>query len=394
MATTDLTCGAVEPPALNVLHIIDNLKLGGTQNLAWRTWREFSKLGLNTSVCVLTNSPNEHQWDWLPDNVFRINCHGDYRRPGAIRKWSSQVASVIDQAQPDLIHSWLWLSDVVAAGAAARRRLPHLVHVVDRRIWQESNRWKHRYRKWMTRRAFRNARSRFLAVSQAAAEFAINGLGIRPQDMGVAYNSIHVEEFNGIADSPVWTDNSQPLRLGIAARIVPEKGHRYLLDAVQILRDRGISLHLQITGDGPDRAMLEQTVAEYGLHDQVAFVGWVESVTEFLDGIDVFMVPSVDSEGLPTTILEAMAAGRAVVASDVGGVTEAIRDREDGIIVPPRNATALADAIESLASDRRSAASMVASARQRVAERFSMPTMMETIHKEYLNMIPAVRVHA
>ncbi len=379
---------------MRVLHVIDNLQLGGTQNLAWRTWDGFSKRGLEIGVCVLGNSPREHQWDWLPENVFRLACHGDYRMPGAVSKWGVQLSEVVGRFEPTLVHSWLWLSDVVAAGAAARRGLPHLSHVVDRRIWMESTRWKHQYRKWLTKRLFRKADSRFLAVSQAAAEFAIQHLEIQPRNIGVAYNSVDVEKFASVPDSPAWSQPEKPLRLGIAARIVAEKGHRYLLDALKILKDRGHMATLQITGEGPDRPLLEQAVAKHGLHDQVAFVGWVESVTDFLSGIDVFMVPSIDSEGLPTTILEAMAAGRAVVASNVGGAVEAIRHNQDGLIVPPRDALALANAIQRLSEERPLAATLTTNARQRIADQFSMPAMLQTIQDEYSKMVSAEHILA
>ena len=372
---------------MRILHVIDNLKLGGTQNLAWRTWRGFAEEH-SVGLCVLTTSQNEHTWDWLPDDVYRLNVHGDYRKPNAVSKWSRRLHSeVFPEFKPDLVHSWLWLSDVVSAGAAARASLPHLVHVVDRRTWQESKKFKHRYRKWMTRRLFARANSQFLGVSQAAADYAVDGLQLDTNKMGVAFNSIYTESFAAIADSSAWANPDQQLRLGIAARIVPEKGHRYLLEAVKILKDRSVTVELQITGDGPDRTMLEQFVADHGLQDSVRFVGWVDSVPEFLNGIDVFMVPSIDSEGLPTTILEAMSAGRVVVASDIGGAAEAIEDKVSGHIVPARDAGALADAVESLAANRAAALAITQAARRRIEESFSMPAMLSTIRDQYSKML-------
>lgn len=371
---------------MKILNVIDNLKLGGTQNLAARTWRGLSGCDFEPAVCVLVNSENETTWDDLPESVFRLDCHGDYRKPGAISRWSSQLTRLIDEYQPDLLHSWLWLSDVVTAGAAARTNLPHLVHVVDRRAWQESTRWKHRYRKWMTQRLFRNAGSQFVAVSQAAADYAVEGLNLRPELMDVAWNSINPDPFLQIPDSNAWATD-RPLHLGIAARIEREKGHIHLLEAVRSLQSRGVPVRLAITGDGAQRASLEAFVSEHNLSDVVQFVGWVHSVEAFLADIDMFIVPSISSEGLPTTILEAMAAGRLVVASDIGGAAEAITSGTDGIIVPAANPTVLADAIANLSHDRQAAAKMTDRGRRRICDQFSMGVMMDKITSTYASMI-------
>ena len=103
----------------------------------------------------------------------------------------------------------------------------------------------------------------------------------------------------------------------------------------------------------------------------------------FLAGIDIFLVPSIDSEGLPTTILEAMAAGRIVVATDVGGAAEAIVDQKSGVIVQPRDARSIADAIAKISVNRDSASLMARNARLAVTEKFSMPQMIQTIERVY-----------
>ncbi len=336
---------------MKILHVIDNLKLGGTQNLAARTWSQSVLSGHEVSVCVLTNSRNEAAWKALPP-LHRLNIHGDYRRPFSVRSWSRSLAKVVDAVRPDVIHSWLWLSDVVAAGAAARTRTPHLSHIVDRRNWQLATRLRDRYRRWMTRRLFRQAGTRFLSVSQAAADFAVDTLELSPSSVTVAYNSIECSRFERIAASAAWTNNEIPLKLGIASRIEPEKGHEYLLQAVALLKQRGIACSLKITGEGPGRAPLEQLTRQLGLEDCVEFIGWVKSVESFLEDTDVFMVPSIDSEGLPTTILEAMAAGRMVVCTHIGGASEAVVDGHTGYVVAPRDANALANAVAVVSNNR------------------------------------------
>ena len=363
--------------------MIDNLKLGGTQNLAFRTWKELIERGHDVAACVLVESTSEHQWKKLPHELFRLGCHGDYRRPFAIGNWATRLAEVVNQTKPDIIHSWLWLSDIVAAKAAVSCRVRHVVHLVDRRNWQQSKRLRDRYRCWATRRAFNKANSSFLAVSQAAGQFAIDSLGIAADRVDVAYNSIYTSEFCKIPDCDAWTAPNRPLKLGIAARIEPEKGHKYLIEAMRILREKGVACSLKITGDGTDRPYLEQLVRVQQQSDSIEFVGWVKDVAAFLAEIDIFLVPSIDSEGLPTTILEAMAAGRIVVATDVGGAAEAIVDQKTGVIVQPRDASSIAEAIEKISANRDAARLMAQNARLAVNEKFSMHKMIRTIESVY-----------
>lgn len=366
---------------LRVLHVVDNLKLGGTQALGLRMLTWLSQAGCQVKLCVLSRSPRDHQWPWLP-NVTDLDFSGDYRVPFALSRCAGKFRKVVDDFQPDLIHSYLWTSDVVAALSNRGAQLPHVVHIVDRRSWQASRAIKARIRQWMTRRAFARSQPRFLAVSAAAGDFAMEHLRLDPDRVGVAYNSIDVEDYDGVGPS-AWIEKSdRPLTLGIASRIEPEKGHAILLDALSRVADRG-NIRLWIAGEGSSRPMLEHQVQRLGLSEVVQFIGWAESFQKFMGEIDVFVVPSVDSEGLPTTILEAMASRRLVIATDVGGAREAIRNRVDGLMVPPGSAPEFAAAIEAVVNDRPAVRRMIESARTRVARDFSTTKMMQTVVESY-----------
>jgi glycosyltransferase involved in cell wall biosynthesis len=370
---------------MKILHVIDNLKLGGTQNLALRTWKGLEQRGHEVVVVVLVDSPNERKELFGDRKTIRIGFHGDYRKPFALAWCARQLAECIRNHHPDLVHSWLWLSDVVAAQASARRGIAHVSHIVDRRNWQQSRGFRNRLRRFITKRALDRSRTRFLAVSQAAADFATETLGISPQRIQVAYNAIDPSDFENIPESPTWNSHGI-IRLGIAARIEPEKGHEFAIRAMNILREQGIACQLSITGQGQQRRELETLVHRLQLADCVKFVGWVPEVTGFLREIDVFLVPSVDSEGLPTTILEAMSAGRLVIATDVGGAQEAIVSGVNGCIVKPGDPEAIATAIARLHRDRNTAGAMAKAGRQQVQSKFAMTQMMDIVEQTYRSM--------
>jgi glycosyltransferase involved in cell wall biosynthesis len=138
---------------------------------------------------------------------------------------------------------------------------------------------------------------------------------------------------------------------------------------------------LRIAGDGPDRAAVEAEIERLGLQGRVELLGTRDDIPELLAGADVFVLAS-DSEGLPMSVLEAMAAGLPVVASAVGGVPEAVRDGETGALVPPRDSAALAHAIGRIVADPALRDRLGEAGRRRVEREFSL----ERFEREHLEL--------
>ena len=160
-----------------------------------------------------------------------------------------------------------------------------------------------------------------------------------------------------------------PLRLLSVGRLRAPKDFITLVRAVAALPPG--TARLRVAGDGPDGAALEAEVARLGLGDAVELLGTRPDVDELLADSDVFVLSS-DSEGFPMSVVEAMAAGVAVVASAVGGVPEAVADGETGLLVPPRDIAALARALGGLAGDPARVAAIGAAGRRRAEERFDI----------------------
>lgn len=139
--------------------------------------------------------------------------------------------------------------------------------------------------------------------------------------------------------------------LGIVATLRDWKGHDYLLDAWALLRQRFAQWRLVVIGDGPQRARLEARVADEGLAGSVRFAGNRDDVPRWLNALDLFALPSFGDEGVPQGIMQAMACGLAVVATPVGAIEEAVQRDRTGLIVPARDARALADALAKLMGD-------------------------------------------
>lgn len=141
-------------------------------------------------------------------------------------------------------------------------------------------------------------------------------------------------------------------RLFCAARLAPEKGLTFAIEALKLLLDKGYDLELRLAGDGPHRPHLEARASKLGIADRVRFLGFVteDEVVDELRTADLFVLPSF-VEGLPVSAMEAMAIGVPVIATNIAGTSELIEDGRTGLLIRPSDAEALADAIVRMIKD-------------------------------------------
>lgn len=207
-------------------------------------------------------------------------------------------------------------------------------------------------------------------------------LGRPANNLHTVYNGIDLEHF---ATLPVLRAGfERPMVLGVG-RLVEKKGFDVLIDAMKILQDTGRALPCVIAGDGTMRAELQTRIAEGGLQS-VELAGPVDQVgvRELFERSSMLVLPCVvgqdgNRDALPTVILEAMAMRKPVVSTPVAGIPEMVRDGIEGLIVPERDASALAEAIASLAADRERAARMGDAGRERVEEMFDLRRSVATL---------------
>jgi glycosyltransferase involved in cell wall biosynthesis len=216
---------------------------------------------------------------------------------------------------------------------------------------------------------------RYIAVSEAVAQQLCQTFKVPPHKIQVIHNSIPVDwyacEAHNSPKAKLSRGAERPIVLTVA-RLDQQKGHSYLFEAISQVQDA----IFVIAGDGPEKAELEAQAHKLGINDRVIFLGYQQNVPDLLAGCDLFVLPSL-YEGLPLSVLEAMAAGKAVVATAVGGTPEAVLEGETGLLVPPGDPVALARAIQELLSNPSLLRKMGAAGRQRVQREFSSATMVE-----------------
>jgi glycosyltransferase involved in cell wall biosynthesis len=228
---------------------------------------------------------------------------------------------------------------------------------------------------------------RMLAEKIAAAEFAVmiseyNKRLVVEECDGVDGGKLHVIHCGADTERFAPRDSRAPggrFALVCVGSFIEVKGHAYLIEACRVLEERGVRIHCHLIGDGPGRKELARQIAESGLDEAVVMHGALPrpAVAELIAACDVIVQPSAPTargarEGIPVSLMEGMASGLPVVASRLSGIPELVEDGRTGILVPPRDAGALAGALERLFEDPALRRQLGRAGRQKVLDDFDL----------------------
>lgn len=289
------------------------------------------------------------------------------------------LKSVIARERPDVVH--LHASRAHVLGSAAARLAGARVVIATRRmsdpvkmVWPNTS----AYGKWTTA---------IVAISSAVRDVLVD-CGVDPAKIRLIPSGTDIERFENARPDPalrsrLGIDATTPI-VCVAATLGRLKGVGYLIEAAALLAERGTPIHLVIAGDGELRSELEQLACERCV--AASFIGFCADMPTLLASVDVFVMPSL-SEGLGVAVLEAMAAGRPVVASAVGGLKESVVDGVTGFLVPPGDPNALAEGIGRLVENPSLAAEFGSAGRARARADFSLENMArrnEELYRELL----------
>lgn len=301
-----------------------------------------------------------------------------------------ELAGLMRRERIDVVHSHMYRSNVpatVAARLAGVREVWAQVHNVD--TWETGR------QAWMDRRLMR-WRTGMIAVSDRVRHDVIETLRIEPRRVRVIYNGVDLDRFRAArerrAELRLREDTGERLVFIFMARLVEQKRPQDFLEAFGRLQreDGGERLSAWIVGDGPLRAALERQAAALPCPEAVRFHGRRDDVEELLAAADVFVMTST-KEGFSNALVEAMATGLGIVATDVGGNAEAVRGGQDGLIVPPADIERLTRAMRTMWHGDDQRLRMAGSARGH-AEQFSLAVMIDATERLYLESLERAAV--
>ncbi len=371
---------------LRVVFMLDELDIGGTEQQILELSRRIDRDRFEPHVCCF-------RWGRKADEIASlcIPVHHEPKRLKADPGLVLRLAQYLRREQFDIVQTYLWTANTWGRLAARIAGNP-IVLASERNV----DIWEERYKRVIGRWLARSSHS-VIANSEAVRQYLLKRGELSPEKVVTIYNGVNFDRFEAPCDP---RERRAELHLpedailaGVVARVEPAKDHATLLDAMSRIADRCPKLHLAVIGGGSQEPQLKTMAANLGLADRVHFTGFRTDSAEWLRSLDFSVLSSV-KEGLSNTVIESMAAGRAVAATDVGGNAEVIVPNETGFLLPARDPIGLADAMAKLAESESMRREFGAAARQRVQTLFSVETMVRATEAHYASLANRSRIAA
>ena len=362
---------------VRVLHVIPNFGPGGAERLVVDLMEATDKERFEVAAVSLYPESGTILEKEIKEKGLKVYFLNKHR--GLDLRMIPQLYRVFCSFRPDVVHTHLYVLRYTLLPALFCR-IPvkvHTVHTVAQKEVDGVGKLVHRI-------AFRLANVVPVSISQEVANTVqtVYGRGIYTP---VIYNGIPITRFVSSARQDNAKKEKDVVVLHVG-RFAPPKNHLLLVEAFALAVKEYPKMRLWLVGDGPLRPAVEKVVKEKGLDNKILFIGVVPNVEDFLADCDVFVLSS-DFEGFGIVIAEAMAAGKPVVATGVGGVPELVEDGVTGILVPPCNPEALAKGILRLAKDSDLRQRMGKAAQERALERFDIARTAREYEALYLRLL-------
>lgn len=365
-----------------VVQLLHTLRVGGAEVLAARLARG---LGLNYQflfVCLdeLGSLGRELREEGFPVRVLE-------RKAGVDWTCSRQLARLCRQEQVDVIHAHQYTPFFYAMTARLLYRKPPVLFTEHGRHFPDFPRPK----RMLANRLLLERRDRVIAVGRSVRRALIENEGIPGRHVGVIYNGIRLRAFaparaDGEAVRQECGVGPHDFVMMQVARLDPLKDHVTAIQVLERVLHHRRDARLVLVGEGPERNRLEELVRRRSLEPYVRFLGLRQDVGRLLGAADLCLLTSV-SEGIPLTLIEGMAAGLPVVATNVGGVSEVVDDGRTGFLVPHGDQSGLADRILRLADNPSLRLEMGRLGRERASLTFSEEQMHAAYQDLYEEML-------
>jgi glycosyltransferase involved in cell wall biosynthesis len=386
-------------PPVKILRVIARLNMGGPAlHVAYLT-AGLRERGYDTTLVAGSLARGEDSMAFVADSlgvdIVRIDELGREISPLRDLMATVRLARVIRRERPQILHTHTAKAGTVgrvAALLAGSRRPPIVVHTFHGHVLRGyfgplRSRFFRLLERWLAAHSTAlvavspQVRDDLVALRVAPRErFVVIRLGIELEERVAPEEDGRAESrrYLGIAD--------ERFVVGWIGRMTGVKRTDDVLAAFKRLRDDGIDAVLCLVGDGPDRTHLEQRAHELGVVRDTLFLGYQEDVAQFYAAFDALVLPS-GNEGTPVSAIEALAAGRPVVATRVGGVPDVVREGEDGFLVEAGATEELAQRLAQLARDPGLRKRMGEQGRARVLPRYAVERLVDDVDRLYRELL-------
>jgi len=358
-----------------IVYLITSTNVGGAEKAILQLIRNLDRQEFKIYVCsVKKPGPFAQALAAEADGFFSLNLAENGGAAALINFLPGLLLLIrlLRRISPAILHCFLFRANLLGRIAGSIAGVPVVISSV--RVIEAGS-------------VFKNAIDRltaaltdkYIAVSDAARAYTIKHSNVSPQKIITIYNGI--DSRNTCLEAPVsrrdLAVDEKDVVLAIIGRLHKQKGHLLLLEALPFILPKAPRTRVLFCGAGREEARLREIVAHRGLAEHVRFLGLIENASQILPHIDVLVLPSL-WEGMPHVVLEAMAAGRPVVASRIAGMGELVEDGKTGILFRSGDPRSLAEALLKLITNRELARTMGDAARERVMKNFQLK---ETVQK-------------
>jgi len=363
---------------MKVLHVTTHVNIGGIGNYILSLTGALKAKGID---CVVASSggnlENEFAKKGIP--LKKLNIKTKFEFGSKVIGSAFAIAGIIRKDGIGLVHAHSRVSQVASWLACKMTKTPLVTTC-------------HGYFKRRLRVVLDTWGDRVVAISDAVRDHLKDDLGVMDGRIALIYNGVDPARFGGrYSDAEIGSIRESsgigpgPV-IGTIGRLSPVKGQKFLVEAMAAIISKCRDARMIIVGDGPEREALESRAKSLGIDRSIHFISSVLDTDRILAVMDVFVFPSV-KEGLGIALLEALAAGKACVASDVGGIGDILRRDSCGVLVRPGDPRSIADAVIGLLDDPAARSRMGERGRKVVSERFSLDVMAGRVAELYRDVI-------
>jgi len=371
---------------IRILHVLDNVGIGGLQNGLANLLEHLNPVRFEHVICAI-RPVKEIDAQPLPPGRAEVLCLG--KRDNTRGSQLTALIRMIRETKPDIVHSRNWAAiEAVFAARWKSCRLIHSEHGIDSAFALKEP----RRRTWTRRLAFGLA-DRVFAVSYQLRDFYAGRTGFPPDRIGVIHNGVDRRRFfpnPGVRSKAREVLGLSPgdFCIGCVGNLTPVKDHITLLHAMDEFSKSYQDWRLLFAGDGPERTRLQEFVkGRPGWGERVLFLGRRNNISELLNAMDIYALPSL-SEGICNSLLEAMATGLPVIASQTGGNPEVTIDGESGLLFPVGDVGQLANHLLSIRGNEELRLRLGCQARNRIEVEFSLDAMVRNYESLYESLAP------
>jgi len=367
----------VSDPPWHVVHVIGALRTGGAEKQLINYLEASDRNDFRHTVLCLTDRGDMAElvaaMD-IPIKVHKVRFRNFFRDISDLARWFRQEKVAV-------IHTHMFFAAMWGRLAGLKAGVPILVTTEHgKEPWKKW--WQIRLDRWLSGKTFRH-----IAVSEDVRRIRMKRDGVASGKIQLIPNGVPIPaqvgdpEVRSRVRNEFGLGGNQPV-IGTVGRMIEAKAYPVLVEALALARDSLPELHWLQIGDGPDRQAVMEKAKAMGQESHVTFAGRRADISDLLEAMDVWVMSSI-REGLPVALLEAMAAGKPIAATRVGGIPDAVEDEVSALLVPENDPRALADIILRLVGNRELAGRLGVAARERAVAHYGIDAVAEKIEKIY-----------